>query len=207
VERVRMEGILREAILFDLYYSGRGPTDPGKEQTAAAGAVPPAGEGTPAFRTIQLRSISCKGAQRAFKLQGLPEMPLENISLVDLDIEATEGGLVSLVDGLQFRGVKLQVANGPVVTMEDSRGIEIMDTVLQGPGLQASVSGRRTQGVVFVRTGDKDRVSLAAGMSADAVRFVSERRTTRVSLEGASVQISGQPPAPNSPSHAQSSDQ
>jgi hypothetical protein len=48
----------------------------------------PVTEETPIFRHIDIRNIVCSGAGRAMEFNGLPEMPIEDITLKDIHIIA-----------------------------------------------------------------------------------------------------------------------
>ena len=48
----------------------------------------PVDETTPIFRHIDIRNVVCNGAGRAMEFNGLPEMPIDGITLTDIDIIA-----------------------------------------------------------------------------------------------------------------------
>ena len=148
VERIRMTNIPTEAILFDLFYGGKGPTEDGAEgagASAASVAVPAVSEETPAFRNIVLRDIVCRGARRAALLRGLPEMPLENIRLENLDLIATEGVVLAEAANLRLQGVRVRAAQGPALTMRDARGVAVQGLVVAANGAPTvTVSGARS---------------------------------------------------------------
>jgi len=48
----------------------------------------PVDETTPIFRNIDIRNVLCNGAGRAMEFNGLPEMPIDGISLNDITIQA-----------------------------------------------------------------------------------------------------------------------
>ncbi len=89
VSDITMSGIHDDAITFDMYYMIKGA---GKGEPAAE----PVGEGTPIFRNFTLKDITCKGAKKAILIRGLPEMPIEGISLGNVNISADQG--VSVID-------------------------------------------------------------------------------------------------------------
>ena len=57
-------------------------------------AVPPVTEETPAFRDIYISDVSVNGAGRAMFFNGLPEMPIRNIDIKNVDITNAKSGIV-----------------------------------------------------------------------------------------------------------------
>ena len=78
ISDIRMENIPGDAINFNLYYENKSPLD---ETGGAETKFPPVTEATPAFKDIHIENVICRGARNAIVLQGLPEMPLDNITL------------------------------------------------------------------------------------------------------------------------------
>jgi polygalacturonase len=111
ITNVRMADIPGDAINFNLYYGGKAPLDdPGGNVQAAAPAVT---EETPQFRSIRLENIICRGARKAIVLQGLPEMPLREISLKNISISSDQGVFVTDADRITFENVQVQHKSGP----------------------------------------------------------------------------------------------
>ncbi len=55
-------------------------------------AIPPVTEETPAFRNIHISNIVCRGSGRAMFFNGLPEMPISNVTVTNVVMtEATDG--------------------------------------------------------------------------------------------------------------------
>ncbi len=110
VTDIRMMGIPGDAINFNLYYGGKSPLD-----DAAASAetnFPAVTEETPAFRDIHIENIICRGAKNAIVLQGLPEMPLKDISLKNVSISSQFGVTVVDADGITFDNVRVENKSG-----------------------------------------------------------------------------------------------
>ena len=111
VSNVRMTGITGDAINFNLYYGGKSPLD--ETAGAAETHLPPVTEATPQFRDIHLENVICRGAQSAIVLQGLPEMPLRDITLKNVSITSQKGVSVTDAGGIQFKNVQVENATGP----------------------------------------------------------------------------------------------
>jgi polygalacturonase len=113
ISNIRMINIPGDAINFDLYYGGKAP--PAETAGNEDGDVPPVTEATPQFRDIHLENILCRGAQNAIVLQGLPEMPLRDVTLKNVSITAQNGVSVTDADGIHFENVQVESKSGTVV--------------------------------------------------------------------------------------------
>lgn len=78
VRGISMANIEDAAITFDMYYGKRDPNE----------VVPPVDETTPVFRKIEISDISCRGAREGLHFRGLPEMPIQDIRLSNINIMA-----------------------------------------------------------------------------------------------------------------------
>lgn len=89
INDISMTDIKTDAITFNMYYGGKSVAE-----MLADGDRPdnvkkmPVTEETPIFRHIDIRNIICNGAGRAMEFNGLPEMPIEDITLEDIHIIA-----------------------------------------------------------------------------------------------------------------------
>lgn len=111
ISNIRMTDIVGDAINFDLYYGGKSALE---EEGGAVGTnAPTVNEGTPQFRDIHIDNIICRGAQGAIVLQGLPEMPLHNITLDNVSITSKRGVSVTDADGIRFNNVRVNNQTGP----------------------------------------------------------------------------------------------
>ena len=110
VSNVRMTDIPGDAINFNLFYGGKSPLD---ETTGNAETnFPPATEETPQFRDIHLENITCRGAKNAIVLEGLPEMPIRDISLKNVSITSQLGVSVTDAENISFENVRVENKTG-----------------------------------------------------------------------------------------------
>ncbi len=110
VSNVRMTDIGGGAINFNMFYGGKSPLD---ETTGnAETSLPPVTEATPQFRDIHIENVICRGAQSAIVLEGLPEMPIRDISLKDVSISSQQGVFVTDADGIHFENVQVENQSG-----------------------------------------------------------------------------------------------
>lgn len=78
VRNISMANIEGSAITFDMYYGKRNPNEP----------VPAVDETTPVFRKIEISNVSCRGAKEGLHFRGLPEMPIQDVTLRGINITA-----------------------------------------------------------------------------------------------------------------------
>ena len=113
VSRVNMTGLPGDAINFNLFYGGKSPLD--ETGDPAETHVPAATEATPQFRDIHLENIVCRGAKNAIVLEGLPEMPLRDVTLKNVAITAQRGVSVTDAENIAFENVRVENQTGEAV--------------------------------------------------------------------------------------------
>ncbi len=148
VERIRISDIrmLRiggDAILFDLFYMGR--------KAEGAEVIPPVSPETPSFRDIHMTRIVSVGARRSALIQGLPEMPIQDIVLEDSSLEGTQGITVVDTKGLLLRRVEVKASEGAPVSFANTADSRTEDLSLATPaaGPLITVSGARSSKLQF----------------------------------------------------------
>ena len=114
ISNVRMMDIPGDAINFNLFYGGKSPLE------EMAGNVesnfPPVTAETPRFRDIHIENVICRGAKNAIMLEGLPEMPLQDISLKNISMTSLQGVTVVDAEGIQFENVRVENKTGEALT-------------------------------------------------------------------------------------------
>jgi len=111
-----------DAINFDLYYGGKSALEPAGENPETH--LPPVTEETPQFRDIHIAHLICRGAKRAIVLQGLPEMPLRDLTLNDVSITSQQGVQVTDAENVSFENVRVDQRTGEAlktVRVQNSR--------------------------------------------------------------------------------------
>ena len=110
ISDIRMENIPGDAINFNLYYGGKS----GLEDAGGTNEIkfPAVTEETPAFRDIHIENLICRGAQNAIVLQGLPEMPLRDITLKNVSITSQKGVSVTDAEKISFENVRVESQTG-----------------------------------------------------------------------------------------------
>ena len=113
-----MADIPHEALLFDLFYGGKGAGEETEEEIALRmnAAAPAVTEETPRFKNIYIQNVVAKNVQRAMYFNGLPERKIENIHLSNIRMTAEEGALLRQTNGLTAIDVQITARTGePIV--------------------------------------------------------------------------------------------
>jgi polygalacturonase len=119
----RMTGITGDAINFNLYYEGKSALE--GEEGGTETNLPPVTEETPQFRNIHIENVICRGAERAIVLQGLPEMPIRDISLKNVSITSRRGVSVTDAAGVTFENVRVKHETGEAMTAMRAKNCQL----------------------------------------------------------------------------------
>ncbi|MGD0768697.1 MAG: glycoside hydrolase family 28 protein [Tepidisphaeraceae bacterium] len=147
IHDLEMWDITNSCISVDMYYmirrpptTRRGTTAPSADSDAPQPDPPvakplivtqeprePLGPGTPQFRGITIRNIVCHGANIAMQLRGLPELPLENVTIEHADIVSKLGGAIVDADRITLRDVHVKSAAVPVFQIQNATHLTMED--------------------------------------------------------------------------------
>ena len=110
IKNISMTDIKTDAITFNMYYGGKSVAE-----MLADGDNPdnvtkmPVNEETPIFRNIDIKNIICNGAGRAMEFNGLPEMPIDGISLKDITILAKKDAVFTNCQNITKKNVTITI--------------------------------------------------------------------------------------------------
>ena len=159
VEDIRVTNIVMQGVLcpftMNLYYACGAWGD----QTVSDKQPHPVDEGTPHFRRIHLSHITAREAKYAAAfIYGLPEMPVEDVSLSDVSVsmaEQAQAGYPEMADDMELmqragvfvanaRGLKLHNVEvtgqlGPAFMLNDSADVDMSGCTTRTPCLDAPV--------------------------------------------------------------------
>lgn len=127
IHNINMIDIPHEALLFDLFYGGKGAGEETEEELIARmkTAIPPVTEETPAFRDIYISGITANGVGRAMFFNGLPEMPIRNIDIKDVQITNAKAGIViSQVENVTIDNANLET-EGEVLKVRFAKNVKV----------------------------------------------------------------------------------
>jgi polygalacturonase len=122
IANVVMHDIRHDAVSINMYYWIEGQPTP-----------EPVSERTPAFRDFSLRNIVCHGADRALEIRGLPEMPVERVTLENVRIKAKRGAMLDDAKDITLSGVRLDIAEGPAMQCRNVTGLRTDRLDTTGP--------------------------------------------------------------------------
>ena len=145
ISNINMINIPNEALIFNLYYGGKGrgedPTpstdkkaDKAVDEKAdkedekkAETTIPPVTEETPIFRNIFIKDVTCNGAGRAVFFNGLPEMRIKNINMENIIVSnAKEGVVLSEADEVNMKNIKIELLkSGKNLKMQNVSNVTI----------------------------------------------------------------------------------
>ena len=126
ISDVYMTNIPTNAISFNLYYGGQSISEmmeAGGMETSTEHV--PVSEETPQFKNIKISNVTVKGAQQAVFLQGLPEMPLENIELNSLYLKADNGFQIIDAKGVKINDTKLIMEKDLALQIFNSADVDV----------------------------------------------------------------------------------
>ena len=110
INKVSMTDIKTDAITFNTYYGGKSVAE-----MLADGDNPdnttkmPVTEETPIFRNIHIADCVCNGAGRAMEFNGLPEMPIDGITLQNLTILAKKDAVFTNCVNIKKKNVNIAI--------------------------------------------------------------------------------------------------
>ena len=110
ISNINMIGIRGDAINFNLFYGGKSPLDDVAADTETS--FPAVTVETPQFRGIHIENVVCRGAKNAIVLQGLPEMPLQGMTLKNVSIASQGGVFVTDAKEIIFENVRVENQSG-----------------------------------------------------------------------------------------------
>jgi hypothetical protein len=114
---------VRNAIVLSLRYT-RTPVEPLSERT-------------PLFRDIRIDHVTAVNSSRCCVIEGLEELPIQNVTLTDLDLSGTNGVTCSYAKDITFRNVRIAAEKNPY-TEDHSQNVRRMgwSEVTMLPGTQ-----------------------------------------------------------------------
>lgn len=113
IDNIYMTDIVTEALLFDLYYGGKSAVEvleDGSKVTKVEAM--PVDETTPEFRDIHISNVVCNGARRAMYFNGIPEMPVKNISIRGCTVTSLTGIEMNYSEDIVLENVKVVPQSG-----------------------------------------------------------------------------------------------
>ena len=106
VDNIVMKNIQKEAIIFNLFYSNV-PQEPVSERT-------------PIFRNIHISNMTGTEVKAAGGIRGIPEMPVSDISINNVNIQAESGFFIQEAKNITISDFIVNSDKGPVLDVRNS---------------------------------------------------------------------------------------
>ena len=118
IDRISMIDIVTDPVTFNLYYGGKSAVEvlESGEKVPAAVELMPVDETTPCFRGIHISNLTCAGARRALFFNGIPEMPIRDISLKNVHITSKLGAEFIYSEDITLENVTILPEQGERMT-------------------------------------------------------------------------------------------
>ncbi len=172
IENIQMRAIAREAVLFDMYYEQGNPEQLATEKSDSK-KIEPITKLTPCFRNFSIKNIVCTGASRAVLINGLPEMPVKDISFENVSISAQKGILCIDVDSITFKNSAILPEKGTIVTLKHSQNMNFSSiSFSSNTNTFLSLNGEKSKNIVISNTDlskVKEKVTFENNASKEAV--------------------------------------
>jgi polygalacturonase len=129
VENIRasnvvMRDIAQAAIEVQMFY------EPSERSRPA-----PFNQFTPTFRNFHFSDIVVASARRAMLVEGLPESPMQSLSVRNLEVQSAQNGILcSTVRGLALENVTVRAAAGVPVALTSVHDVELRRVRSANPG-------------------------------------------------------------------------
>ena len=118
IDKIQMVNIAGDAFTFDLYYANKPVAGKADADSDTSGDVQPITEETPCFRDLHISRVTCQGAGRAVWFNGLPEMPLSDLTMKDCLFVAKKGAEMHYAKDITFRNVTITNSVGETYTTD-----------------------------------------------------------------------------------------
>jgi polygalacturonase len=172
VSNINMKDIAAEAISFDMYYEAKDPVALiGEKREAPKIETLPVTVATPQFKDFHINNIICDGAGTAVFIRGLPEMNILGVYMDNMVMKAKTGIVCTEATGVYIRGLHLVTDEpDPVVSINNSRSIDLENVTYGGSKLLFNLSGSKTADVTVSGTkANIQNVKIADGTNKDAI--------------------------------------
>ena len=112
-ENLKMTAVKNPIYIIDFYPERTAPKDPATEKPE------PVTPRTPINKNIVIRNVTATGCPTAGTIRGLPEMPIEGVTLSNVKISAETGLKIYHARAVRFEGSKISVKKGePLITYD-----------------------------------------------------------------------------------------
>ena len=154
VSDIQMTDIQGEAIIFDMYYQAKDPVPLAGDSNELPLIKPePLDEGTPQFKDFYIQNITCKGAETGIMLRGLPEMPIKDIAIENVNISSNKGLVCIEAENISLKNVGLFTKSETVMQIQNANKINVDKlSFTANKKLLLHLSGANSKNIVIQNT-------------------------------------------------------
>ena len=109
IDGISMTDIATYALTFNMYYGGKSVAEVLEDGDQPEVKAMPVNEETPIFRNIDIRNVVCHNAGYAMEFNGLPEMPIDRITLTDIKISAHHDATFQYCKNIKKQNVNISI--------------------------------------------------------------------------------------------------
>lgn len=168
IRNINMSNIVQEAIFFDMYYWTKPP------QANEVQQVPPVTIETPQIRNVFIENVHCNGASVGVFVRGLPEMPVQHISMTNLNMTVDRGVEIKDAQNIAINNALFYTQDeNPLVYVESAQYLHFNKLKFDEKESHVlDVHGANTSNIVFRDSAiDKSKVTYNHGAEKSAVKL------------------------------------
>lgn len=176
ISNIDMIHIPREAIRFNLYYSGKAPilddNDDESDTEIQEEKLVEVTEETPSFRNIYMKNINVADSETAAFFMGLPEMNVKNVVIEDSVFETRKGITAIDTDGLTLKNVTVKASNDYALTIYNSKNIKTSNFNFNESESAVKILGSKSKNIKFDKkdvSNEKQQIELGKDATKKAI--------------------------------------
>lgn len=128
----------------------------------------------PLFRNIHLKNISARKTSQAISVDGLPELPISDISFEDITLPTRLGIELTDTDTISFKNMRLTLKDSdPLFEVTDSSHIDISDSLCgANTPICLSLKGNKSSEINIRDSGfEKEKIKVLPGANPEALTY------------------------------------
>ena len=126
----------------------------------------------PTFRDIVIRNIKADNSKSCFKVQGLPERPLENIVFENVKFTNSNSGEMIDVRDVIAKNLYIESINGQALTLTNCRNMIFDNPAFKGcDGIDLQIKGKHSSNIAIVNAADELDIQCTDGARKGAVNY------------------------------------
>jgi polygalacturonase len=113
----------------------------------SSSTVEPRTQTPPTIRGVHVRNVTARGAKQAIDIVGLPELPVQDIEIENVDIASERGVSCKDCKGVHFSAAKITPGSGPRFELENAENVTIDKSCAKDDKSCVELSGERSRKV------------------------------------------------------------